>query len=88
MVEWCQELFTNKTNGKVFVNRTKTMIGQKGWTLYNEKWCFIQDEIRQQIKRCLSTIEAQRALKELHEKAAWQRFATKITQNKILDVGY
>jgi len=39
-------------------------------------------------KWCLSTIEAKMVTKELHEGTTKEHFATKITQNKILEVGY
>jgi len=37
---------------------------------------------------CLTTIDVQMMMKELHEGPSWGHFATKITQKKILDVGY
>jgi hypothetical protein len=40
------------------------------------------------LKRCLSTIEVQKVMKELHEGTIGGHFATKITQKKILDVRY
>ncbi len=38
--------------------------------------------------QCLTTIEAQMVMKELHERPSGGHFATKITQRKILDAGY
>jgi hypothetical protein len=35
------------------------------------------------LKRCLSTIEAQKVMKELHEGAVGGHFATKITQENF-----
>jgi hypothetical protein len=50
MVEWCQIVFTNMTNGKIFVYKTEAVVNQEGRTLYNEEWCFVQGGIGQQIK--------------------------------------
>jgi hypothetical protein len=38
--------------------------------------------------RCLTTLETQIVLKELHEGVARRHFAPNITTKKILDVGY
>jgi len=38
--------------------------------------------------RCLTTLEVQIVLKELHEGMARRHFATNITTKKILDAGY
>jgi hypothetical protein len=40
------------------------------------------------LRQCLTTIEAQMVMKELHERPLGGRFATEITHRKILDVGY
>jgi hypothetical protein len=38
--------------------------------------------------RCLTTLEAQIVLKELHERVVGGHFAVEIIKKKILDVGY
>jgi hypothetical protein len=40
------------------------------------------------LKRCLSTIEAQKVMKELHEGVVRKHFAIEITNKKILDARY
>jgi len=40
------------------------------------------------LQQCLTTIEAQMVMKELHEGPLGGHFVIKITQRKILDVGY
>jgi hypothetical protein len=40
------------------------------------------------LRRCLSTIEAQKVMKELHEGTVRRHFAIEITHKKILNVAY
>jgi len=50
MVEKCHNVFTNMTYGRIFVNMEKITVGWEGWTIYNEKGCFVQNGKIQQIK--------------------------------------
>jgi len=40
------------------------------------------------LQQCLTTIEAQMVMKELHEGPLGGHFVIEITQRKILDIGY
>ncbi len=58
----------------------------KPFTLKNSELYIMGQDNR--LWRCLTTIEAQMVMRELHEEASWGHFATKVMQRKILDVGY
>jgi len=50
MVEKCHNVFTNMTHGRIFVNMEKITVGWEGWTIYNERWYFVQNGKIQQLK--------------------------------------
>jgi hypothetical protein len=52
------------------------MVGHEGWTLYNEEWCFVQDEISNRLRQYMSTTKAQKVMKEETTRG---HYVTKIT---------
>ncbi len=67
---------------------------QKQWLARRVKPFIMKNEVLyimgqdNRLSWCLSTMKAQKVMKELHEGTVGRHFATEITQKKILNVGY
>jgi hypothetical protein len=68
------------------VQKQKLTIKAKSYVMKEGKMYRLGENNR--LHRCLTTLEAQIVLKELHERMVGRHFATNITAKKILDASY